>query len=405
MPLASKPLDLRPDHAGPENLIYLCDWLPPDYGAVGQYSSLFARELAAEGRDVTLVGLSSREASETSEVIGSGRLREIRILASTYDKTSLARRLLWTAQINTRLIWRIRRQLQAADTILFTGSPPYLLHWIAPLNILLRKKLIYRITDFHPECLMAQRQSSGVALRLLYRLTMAWRRRVDEFEVLGNDQLQRLVEAGIPRSRARLKRDPSPVRFESHTKPLPRPAAAQRQAALALLGELGRRPRLRDVSRGLRVALPTRQRSLPAVAQRRGERRRRDRGGAQAARASLYSRHPRSSRSAFVASRHAGCTSHHAFGSLCRLCFAIEGACLHPIGASRALYRQRPFRRARPVRRAAEGPLFSRRDRITPKDAGRPLRTSRSCLQNAMTATAAPQACPQGFWRSNRRIE
>jgi hypothetical protein len=135
MPLASKPLDPRPDHAGPENLIYLCDWLPPDYGAVGQYSSLFARELAAEGRDVTLVGLSSREASETSEVIGSGRLREIRILASTYDKTSLARRLLWTAQINTRLMWRIRQQLQAADTILFTGSPPYLLHWIAPLNI------------------------------------------------------------------------------------------------------------------------------------------------------------------------------------------------------------------------------------------------------------------------------
>ena len=140
--LPLRPLDLRSDHAGPENLIYLCDWLPPDYGAVGQYSSLFARELAAEGRDVTLVGLSSREASETSEVIGSGRLREIRILASTYNKTSLARRLLWTTQINTRLIWRIQRRLQAADTILFTGSPPYLLHWIAPLNVLLRKKLI-----------------------------------------------------------------------------------------------------------------------------------------------------------------------------------------------------------------------------------------------------------------------
>ena len=239
MPLASKALDLRPDHAGPEKLIYLCDWLPPDYGAVGQYSSLFARELAAEGRDVTLVGLSSREASETAEVIGNGRLREIRILASTYDKTSLARRLLWTAQINTRLIWRIRRQLQAADTILFTGSPPYLLHWIAPINVLLRKKLIYRITDFHPECLMAQRQSSGVALRLLYRLTMAWRHRVDEFEVLGNDQLQRLVEAGIPRSRSRLKRDPSPTRFDPHTEPMPRPAAADGKLLLLYSGNWG----------------------------------------------------------------------------------------------------------------------------------------------------------------------
>src|SRR6266404_5342878 len=43
-----------------ERLLYLCDWLPPDYGAVGQYSLLFARELAAEGRDVVLAGLSSR---------------------------------------------------------------------------------------------------------------------------------------------------------------------------------------------------------------------------------------------------------------------------------------------------------------------------------------------------------
>ena len=49
MRLALKLSHLRPDHACPEKLIYLCDWLPPDYGAVGQYSSLFARELAAEG--------------------------------------------------------------------------------------------------------------------------------------------------------------------------------------------------------------------------------------------------------------------------------------------------------------------------------------------------------------------
>ena len=78
----------------PEKLIYLCDWLPPDYGAVGQYSLLFARELAAEGRDVTLVGLSSRETSETTEAVGEGRLTQIRILAPTYDKVSLLRRLL-----------------------------------------------------------------------------------------------------------------------------------------------------------------------------------------------------------------------------------------------------------------------------------------------------------------------
>ena len=30
-----------------------------------------------------------------------------------------------------------------------------MLHFIAPLNILLRRRLTYRITDFYPECLIA----------------------------------------------------------------------------------------------------------------------------------------------------------------------------------------------------------------------------------------------------------
>src|SRR5262249_47757668 len=101
-----------------------------------------------------------------------------------------------------------------------TGSPPLMLHFIAPLNLLLRKKLIYRITDFHPECLIAERGHVGVALRLLLRLTHFWRRRVDEFEVLGLDQVQRLRETGIPQARIKLKRDPSPVVFDSSVVPL-----------------------------------------------------------------------------------------------------------------------------------------------------------------------------------------
>jgi hypothetical protein len=27
-----------------QRLVYICDWLPPDFGAVGQYAMLFARE-------------------------------------------------------------------------------------------------------------------------------------------------------------------------------------------------------------------------------------------------------------------------------------------------------------------------------------------------------------------------
>jgi len=90
------------EQARRERLLYLCDWLPPDYGAVGQYSLQFARELAAQGRDVVLAGLSSRESSDTAEPVGQGHLHQIRLFASRYDKTSILRRLMWTARINTR---------------------------------------------------------------------------------------------------------------------------------------------------------------------------------------------------------------------------------------------------------------------------------------------------------------
>src|SRR5262249_29409153 len=132
-------------------------------------------------------------------------------------------RLVWTVVSNVLLLAAAFRAMRRADTVLFTGSPPLMVHFIAPLNFLLRKKLIYRITDFHPECLIAERGSSGPILRLLLRLTRFWRRRIDEFEVLGVDQARRLTDSGIAEGRIRLKRDPSPVTLAPALMPLPRP--------------------------------------------------------------------------------------------------------------------------------------------------------------------------------------
>ena len=70
-------------------------------------------------------------------------------------------------------------------------------------------------------------------------MTLFWRRRVDEFEVLGIDQQERLIEVGISETRIRLKRDPSPVEFYPGTNPVERPGSG-RKTSFALLGELGR---------------------------------------------------------------------------------------------------------------------------------------------------------------------
>src|SRR5437764_10533425 len=80
-----------------KRLVYICDWLPPDFGAVGQYAVLFAREWAHEGWAVTLVGLTSAQASRAAtESIGKGTLEVLRIHRRTYEKRRFASRLVWT---------------------------------------------------------------------------------------------------------------------------------------------------------------------------------------------------------------------------------------------------------------------------------------------------------------------
>ncbi|HEX4965333.1 MAG TPA: glycosyltransferase [Thermoanaerobaculia bacterium] len=220
-------------------LVYLCDWLPPDFGAVGQYSLLFARERAASGEDVLLAGLSSTAGSIEEEQPGSGRLRIVRLRAPVYDRSNLAGRALWTARTNLALLWRLRREIRGANEVLFTGSPPFLIHFLAPLKLLLGWQLTYRITDFHPECLMAERGRPSAALRLFYRWTVALRRRVDRFEVLGEDQRERLLAIGIRPERIVMKRDPSPVAIPPGTEPLEPPAELAGRAILLYSGNFG----------------------------------------------------------------------------------------------------------------------------------------------------------------------
>jgi hypothetical protein len=207
-----------------KRLVYICDWLPPDFGAVGQYAVLFARQWASNGWAVTLVGLTSGKTGRArSESVGEGTVEVIRIHRRSYEKQNFISRLVWTVISNVILLRAAFPVMRRADAVLFTGSPPLMVHFIAPLNVLLGKQLIYRITDFHPECLIAERGRGGFLLGLLLRLTRYWRRHVDAFEVLGRDQARRLQEGGIPEERIQLKRDPSPVSFMPGLTPLSLP--------------------------------------------------------------------------------------------------------------------------------------------------------------------------------------
>jgi len=158
----------------------------------------------------------------------------VRVHRPAYKKHQFASRVVWTILSNLFLLRAAFGAIRRADAVAFTGSPPLMLHFIAPLNILLRKHLIYRITDFYPECLIAERGRCGFALSLLLRLTQFWRRRIDSFEVLGTDQARRLVESSIAKERIQLKRNPSPVAFSAGLTPRPIPKELRSEAGIIL---------------------------------------------------------------------------------------------------------------------------------------------------------------------------
>jgi glycosyltransferase involved in cell wall biosynthesis len=222
------------------NLFYVVDWLPPVFGAVGQYGMLSAQNLAFDGRHVYLIGLTNKENSRTSKAVGAGILEIVIISAASYDKSRLIKRLAWTLRTNARLLWEvIRRPESRGADLLFTGSPPFFLYFAVLAKFIRRVRLIYRITDFYPEVIIADRGNRSPLLAPLQRLTWFMRRQVDMFEVLGEDQRGILLRQGIPLERIVLKRDVSPVVFSGHERPLPRPKELNGLAVLLYSGNYG----------------------------------------------------------------------------------------------------------------------------------------------------------------------
>lgn len=220
-------------------IVIIADWLPPDFGAVGQYMELRARALAAKGHEVTLIGLSSVADSTRRETVGAGSLVVLRLAARPVPRGSFLARSLWTLATNLRLVRAGFGAMRAADGILFTGSPPFMIHLLAPLRFLWRGRLVYRITDFHPECAIAALTKPSPVLGALLALTNFWRRRIDGFEVLGFDQKRRLAGTGVPEDRIALVRDGSPVVFGPNDRPVPIPAELAGACVLLYSGNFG----------------------------------------------------------------------------------------------------------------------------------------------------------------------
>jgi hypothetical protein len=224
------------------NTVIVCDWLPPSFGAVGQYMSQRAQRLAAEGGQVTLIGLGV-EPSVTQVPMEAGALTEVRVKAAPLQKGSfLLTRAIWALRKNVKLAWAANRAISRGPggkgtEIVVTGSPPFLSYVMIVLNMLLwRRTLIYRITDFYPETVFAagfmrKFQFVGGVFHYL-------RRFATRIEALGEDQKLRLLETGIKREAIEVVRDASPIEDWGDAPPAERPFPADK-VLLLYSGNLG----------------------------------------------------------------------------------------------------------------------------------------------------------------------
>jgi hypothetical protein len=229
------------------------DWLPPDFGAVGQYGMIFAREIAQSGRRVCLIGLTSATADTRCEIYPRGGLLCIKRIATLrYNKARYLRRLLWTFTTNLRLIWEvIRDPASSGADILFTGAPPFMLFFAFAAKLLRRGRLIYRITDFYPEVIIVALGWRPLTLCLLERFTWLMRRHVDVFEALGEDQRQVLITNGIAHERITLKRDVCPIPISGQELPSPHPPELAGRKVLLYSGNYGVAHEIDTVVEGL----------------------------------------------------------------------------------------------------------------------------------------------------------
>jgi hypothetical protein len=218
--------------------VIVCDWIPPEFGAVGQYEMERARTEASVGRCVTLIGLGKEAGVEKIE-FGAGSLTIVRIAATTTDKGSLAKRAQWAVSASRRLLDAMSRsaKLHRSCEIKVTGSPPFLSYQALLWREFNRGHAVtYRITDFYPETAFAA--GKAVALRPLSPLIHALRRRADRIEALSECQKKRLAESGVDLGRVTVVRDASPAVFTPNTSPAKRPFGKD-DTVLLYSGNLG----------------------------------------------------------------------------------------------------------------------------------------------------------------------
>lgn len=193
------------------SLLFITDFLPPGFSATGQYTYHFAKCYSKKKIKTSLIGIGNLDKTTEEPFLKIHTFK-----APTLRKNSSFNRLYWNLYACIKICYLTCKIKDEFKYLIFNGAPQLLIYFIFILNLFLKKKVIFRTTDFFPETLIAFSKNTIVKIILnktLLLITNKMRQKFYKIQYLGYDQKLYLEKNHLIK-KSQIKRDLCLIKFD-----------------------------------------------------------------------------------------------------------------------------------------------------------------------------------------------
>ncbi len=197
------------------SILLITDFLPPKFSATGQYTYHFASRYSKKKINTSLIGIGDKE-----EILKDKFLNIYSISAPKLIKQSSTNRLYWNLVTCLKISFLICKIRKNFKYLIFNGTPQLLIYFIFLLNFFLKKKIIFRTTDFFPETLIAFSKNKFLKfflIKIVLFFTNKIRESFYKIQYLGYDQ-KIYLEKISKIDKYQIKRDICLIKFNKSPK-------------------------------------------------------------------------------------------------------------------------------------------------------------------------------------------
>ena len=163
------------------SILFVSDYID-HFSATGQSLFEYAKKVSQKIPNTKFLGISKSK----NKIYKVNHLTVITVKAKPENKNNFYLRALWNISVCFKISLKIIINRNEFRYLYFCGTPQLLFYFIILINFFLKKKLIFRTTDFFPETLLAL--NNNFVIKILLIITNFLRKQVYKFSILGNDQ-------------------------------------------------------------------------------------------------------------------------------------------------------------------------------------------------------------------------